>query len=469
MKKQILLLTVLVLTLFLLVGCFSETSQSGTDVEEIASEQKQSISQTELKVPKTSNGFYHYEQWRNEMYITPETSNEKEHLFIANLTYIDYASGIRTYLCSVPGCLHNDESCTSFIRYPRGLEIFSSYDESELYIVTSGYQSDITSDEMLGRIYICDNDGANRKEIYKLPANESFETPQTGQIIIDKDNIYIAVAVTVSPTEMYTELRQINVRTGEAETLFDLEMIEGVYSAFDDKIITINYDGFQEMIFLSSKQKYNHYRISDEQKTRTTINTYSVTDKTKHQVFEQPMNGGVVAENYHIGIVQTSDDFGILEVDDLKTGEKTTIENIPMSKDLPGYLSQFYNGKIAWEYTVSETVVEPATQDASGEKGIVITTSQSVKYAIDIDSGEITEITLQSNVENFVERPLSIAAEGENEFLVALEVKIPQTKTMYGIDGVAHTFEILGATYGLIDKQDYYANVENYRIIEDLI
>ena len=64
----------------------------------------------------TSKGYYDSIMWPLDMY-----EEKSDYIHISNLMYTDYASHTRVYLCNTPGCAHNNENCTSYIKYSAGL------------------------------------------------------------------------------------------------------------------------------------------------------------------------------------------------------------------------------------------------------------------------------------------------------------------------------------------------------------
>ena len=118
----------------------------------------------------TENGYYRFFPWQNgDMY-----EEESPWIFRANLAYMDIQSRCFVYLCNVPGCMHNNESCTSYIRASGDLSIFPSYDESKIYLLSKGADNgEVYTEDDLGAIIEANPDGSSRKRLYQLRANDA--------------------------------------------------------------------------------------------------------------------------------------------------------------------------------------------------------------------------------------------------------------------------------------------------------
>ncbi len=455
---------------------YSETEQAPGITEQPAVSETQvsvvgrnpnSIYLSTHKSGKTEHGYYHALRWMNEMY---EGESESIYMHNSNITYIDYASGVLTYLCSVPGCLHNNESCTSFIRYPRGIEIFPNHSETYLFVLALGaMDGEALGDEDLARIYRMDMDGSNRKEIYKLPANESFNTFTPDSIIADEQHLYITVHITKSSNETIKELRKINIETGEAETLLEMPIQEMIYSAFDDTIIITDISKMNDLSRAYDYHQGSTHNPLPEGVVGYTTYAYSLTDNTKTKIFDWPVRLGMIDDNYFFAIVRTSDEFGNLIVHDLRTGEQKVIENVPANTEAAIFLSDYYDENVILSYTAIDQEYAENNEPVFNDIGDEIVKHKLLMYAINIKTGQVKELTLRYNEGTFNDGNVGILSETENGFLVISNVLFNSTKTIYDRAGVAHTYPYSRPVYALIDKDDYYNSIPNYRIIEDLI
>ncbi len=475
MKKNIIFLILCVV--LGLSGCYSSSEQ--TVISETSERQSTAVVENpELvmvgrKSPSylyttgisTQNGYYEYFLWDPQMY---ENESESMYVHIANLTYTDYETGKKTFLCNVPGCQHNNEGCTSFIKYPRGLELFTNTTETEIFILALGaYDGEALSDEDLARIYKMDLNGSNRKEIYKLPANESFNTLDI--IFADNENIYVTVLITQDANnEPKKELRKINTVTGQAETIIELKNNQMIVGVYDDIVVITDTEGYTNMMQnpdLSGNKLESNFEAEENAPTGIVSYGYSISTGTYEKLYDWTTQSGVVAGNYHFAVSRTSEDIANLIVVDFLTGEKRVIDNIPAYTDANIVLTDFYNNKIMWQYFSRPDL----TNIQSDSKTTVVEDEKNYCYIIDIGNDSIAELTLKANEGTANERGVYIVAETGTFFLVNIGIDYNANITLSDRDGITNTYAYTGNIRALIDKDDYYNNIPNYRIIEDLI
>ena len=86
-----------------------------------------------------------------------------------NLFYVDASSQQETYLCAVPNCTHDSESCTSWLPLDGGYGSGLFFANGHLYAVQNS-----TTQSHGPRILQLDPDGANRKTVLELQDGELF-------------------------------------------------------------------------------------------------------------------------------------------------------------------------------------------------------------------------------------------------------------------------------------------------------
>ncbi len=479
MKKRIALSIILIMVVGLFSGCFTPQDEGESSFETSVTE-KIPVTSTNLRVVANKTpvfyetngigikeGYYDVFQWLPEMYVG---ESESEYMHTANIRYTDYETGVRTYLCNVPGCSHNNESCTSFLRYPRGTILMTNSTQTVLLLAVTGAQGDaVLSDEDVGRIYKMDLDGSNRQEILKLDASESFTTQYKDSIIADEENIYISVSKIVSASEEpIREFRKININTGEYEVLFELEPNQYILSAFDDIIVI---DDFSEVNTYGSD--FEEAVLRDGKALESSpyyVYGFSLTDKTKTKLHDRISYNGLYEQNQLLEVVRTTEQLAELTVVDLRTGETKTIPNIPANSLENIWLYGLYENKLTWQCIASVVTTNENMTDGKslGETSVVIE-----RYFVDVETGEVTDWDLINENEERMngQGPVGIVAQSEDLFLVLMddyqdnEAPISLTDR----DGVVHSYSYSRPIYALIDKEDYFNNVPNYRIIEDLI
>ena len=374
----------------------------------------------------TGDGYYDSIPWTEEMY-----DEESPWIHVSNLIYIDYESQTRIYLCGVPGCAHNSENCTSYIRYPRGIDLFTNSSGTILFCMASGAAGgEIYSDDDLGRIYQMNLDGSNKKELLKLKANESFSI--SDPVIADEMHIYVCIDVMrdaiIGPEK---ELREINVNDGTVSKLINLKQEEIVTSAYDDNIVIADWSSYDKTM-------------------KATIRGYSISKKVVSVLYEGETGDYFIAEdNYAFYSKRKDDNSGIITVIDLKDGDIKQIENIPHEAVGIVFIYNYFDNRIHWNYI-----------DKS-EVGI------SHEYIVDIDTGEFIKRTLYYNDVNNIPQMVQIIAEIKDSFLVLMGTENSKISMVDG-EGIPHIYDFPNKpTYALISKDDYWNNIPNYIGIEN--
>ncbi len=468
MRKQVLFLLVLVLTLSLLVGCSEAPQKETTENPETVVQAFEQPENTGLKMitqGETQHGYYDTIQWHFEMYDYQNTPHD---FYTSNITYIDYATGIKTFLCSVPGCSHNNESCTSFITHTGLLTIATNSDETALFVINDGRMGQpVTDDDQLAKIYKMDLDGSNRTEIYEFKANESLSLDN---IIADRENLYITTYIYQDATKGPTyELRKINIQTGEAEKLLELEQGQHIVSVFDD-IICINDSRNSKQSFAFEDRLDILYEMPNGETSGTLTYGFSINDKTLKNLYDWTTHNGYIKDNHYFGYAITGEETGKLIVVDLKTGEKKEIADIPAKDTSPITLSNFFENTVQWNYMTSviASVEDQVNPDTGDVKQLVMSEDTIHKSVINIETNEVVELEPYEK-KQYSDQDIWIMAQTNDEYLVIVGKDDNATFTLINREGVSHTFNFPRLEYALIDKDDYYNNIENYRIIEDLI
>lgn len=130
-----------------------------------------------------------------------------------NLFYVDMETQQETYLCSVPGCTHDNESCTSYLYMGEqsiGFSLF--YFQDHLYAVQN-----VPANGKNANIIRMDPDGSNRETVVTLNDDETF----AGHIFGYGDSILCEIGVSDSKRESWNQLlERIDLETGTREVIF---------------------------------------------------------------------------------------------------------------------------------------------------------------------------------------------------------------------------------------------------------
>lgn len=129
-----------------------------------------------------------------------------------NLFYVDMETQQETYLCSVPGCTHDNESCTSYLYMGEqsiGFSLF--YFQDHLYAVQN-----VPANGKNANIIRMDPDGSNRETVVTLNDDETF----AGHIFGYGDSILCEIGVSDPEIESWTQLlERIDLETGTREVI----------------------------------------------------------------------------------------------------------------------------------------------------------------------------------------------------------------------------------------------------------
>lgn len=130
-----------------------------------------------------------------------------------NLLYVDMETQQETYLCSVPGCAHDNESCTSyFYMGERSIGISLFYFQDHLYAIQN-----VPANGKNANIIRMDPDGSNRETVVTLNDDETF----AGHIFGYGDSILCEVGISDPGSETWTQvLERIDLETGTREAIF---------------------------------------------------------------------------------------------------------------------------------------------------------------------------------------------------------------------------------------------------------
>ena len=130
-----------------------------------------------------------------------------------NLFYVDMETQQETYLCSVPGCTHDNESCTSyFYMGERSIGISLFYFQDHLYAIQN-----VPANGKNANIVRMDPDGSNRETVVTLNDDETF----AGHIFGYGDSILCEIGVSDPEIKSWTQLMErIDLETGTREVIF---------------------------------------------------------------------------------------------------------------------------------------------------------------------------------------------------------------------------------------------------------
>lgn len=157
-----------------------------------------------------------------------------------NLRYFDYQTKQEIFLCDKPECLHDDETCTSYLPSSAiGAMLFVYQDH--LYLSASGGASSDSLGQLTSKgaiLYQMDLDGKNKKEIWQLDESEEFDNET---IVVGNNSIYIPIVkneiVTTGGNSSMNVTREkklmaLDLKTEKTKEILDLKdkAVIGVYN-----------------------------------------------------------------------------------------------------------------------------------------------------------------------------------------------------------------------------------------------
>ena len=369
----------------------------------------------------SSHGYYSSILWPDEMY-----SENSPWIHISNITYVDYDTREMIFLCNVPGCAHNTEDCTSFIKYPNSIILFMDIREENLFCMALGaLNGEVYSDEDLGRIYKMNPDGSNRTELIKLDPSESFSIEDP--ILSDDENLYVCKYIMKGKNEYLKGLFRINIETGKTEEIMEMDTSTFVLGTFEGRaVILVN----------RSNSDDPEYRITD------------IYDKSV--IVDKKLGGN--NNSYIYGTLRfdyvISGDVGSLIIHDMVTDKERVVEDIPARTSSNIALYEPYDNHIIWSYSDRET-------------------GEDSEYIVDLDRLSYTKNSLMANGLYGFEQFYSIVGMNDSYYLVISNVTQRKLQ-LTNQDGVDYEYSIdLWPEYGLLLKQDYWDSIDNIELIDD--
>ena len=334
------------------------------------------------------------------------------------LCYVDYAAGTRTPLCPVAGCAHGDESCPAYTRNCRNVAVTGDW------VLTVG--SEINDNDSMDARKL---DGSGKKVLFSdlgEPAPYPYGFAREG------DKVWLAIrgkAVLLDPETGETE-------EGAAlpENSVDVGVLgSGVLriSANEEQLVkehchpTGDPEGdFRQEQEIRAQSSMTLFAWDPRTGGEVTLMSWSEAEWSFLRVWN---NKAILFDKEHRRI----------EARDLVTGEVTAlVENWP--KD------QYIASSSLWDDHMFLTTTWEVEPDNAR-------TWQDCLFALDLVSGELTEITLRNHGGQGTDLS-AILGESEDEFYV-----VCSTAPKGGPEG----------SRAMISKADYYAGVDSMVPIRD--
>ena len=331
--------------------------------------------------------------------------------------YIDSDTLQEIPLCSSAGCKHEDDTCTAYIADSNPY-IFASRTDDKIFIIyktflDGGYTTSI---------YSMMENGSDRKEIYKLNNGESFSL---SGVIAQYDNLIYIIKDVFSDGEMTEVLVRIDYKNHAATDICRFPENSKIIGADDDNLYICT-----------------EYFVGEN---RTTITKFNVKNSEEQRV--TIFNTGNRSYFYSEGKVyriESTEEFAVEEVN-LEDGSCNVVYTNP-------------NYKSDWSFSVLNTVDNYIIMSYVG-------TDTKIKHlAYDAKNQNIYDLTLKITSDDQREAFVTILACTGDYYYVAMKSTLKEGLFM-GNDGNCYTGNYTVLEKRLIAKNDYFNNIENYKVI----
>ena len=231
-----------------------------------------------------------------------------------NITYIDYATQQELFLCNRPECLHNDDTCKSYIPLDPGTGVQPSLylAGNTVLLIYSG-----ASETSLPRIEAMELDGSNRHIVVEFEASQTLVPPY----LFDTEFLYFSLTTQhEQPLSQTTEFIRVSLKDGTVESVYQFEqninsLIAGTYENSLVADMVYDQDNKTYRRFFTWQPNENFAQACET----NIIYEYCLTEQ------------GAMVENGYLYIL----DFGTKSVTrkSLATGEEITVDCSAMMPD----------------------------------------------------------------------------------------------------------------------------------------
>lgn len=349
-----------------------------------------------------------------------------------NITYIDYATQQELFLCNRPECLHNDDTCKSYIQFDSSTGVQPSLylAGDTVLLIYSG-----AGEASLPRIEAMELDGSSRHIVAEFKASQTLVPPY----LFDAEFLYFSLITQhEQPLSQTNEFIRVSLKDGSAESIY-------TFSQNINSLIAGTYENslVADMVYDQNDRTYRKFFTwqpgEDFEQASETNMIY------EYCLAEQ----GAMVENGYLYIL----DFGTKAVTrkSLATGEETTVDCSAMMPDFEKDMEP------RMDFTFEDYVLINTYQPHE-QYGFVVE-----QFLADFRNGKLTPIHLENLYQH---RPIYIVSEYEDELCVICDYKT-HTDT-FEQDGQTYTSEYVTEQYAMLKKSDYIASRPSYQLISSL-
>lgn len=334
----------------------------------------------------------------------------------SNLLYTDFSSLSTVYVCGRPECLHNDESCSSWFPFGTGA-LFLNAEQTTLFCSGSAENGPET-------VWAMEPDGTNRRIFYQCAAREYL----TDAAASDASSLFLTVSSVDLQTASFTKrVLRFDLQTGQYTEVHTHGGSDWLCGTFEDDLI---------LLYL----KDNMFRYT----------LFSPLTKEEREIFSGTSQGYAPAR-FHDGflyVITPGEDWTaqISKLDISDQSVTVLCDGLPWYGSETAHVVGFYDGHMI------VSVTDTREQDPSKIK--------FYQYGVDCETGEITELTLTTA--GALPQFIPIIAECGEGFIVSTGTRsVPIF--LKGTDGTLYESSFDIAEYAYLSREDYWANMPNYR------
>ena len=371
----------------------------------------------------------------------------------SNLLFTDHAAEKQVYLCSTPSCEHSDASCSSFID-SAGYYVFPVALEDKLLVVYS-YISLPDEAPKPSKVEMMDLNGTNRRTLCEL---ENGITLRDGAAASEKSLILCGNRVQENgPGQVQVQpcLFEIDIETGACSELYRTAAAEG------EQQKSLFLRGVSDTGFILKTITTEEYETSEDMQA----DIERMENATVHRVFELPFDGGpehellcyrgnAYYEEYSgeaLYYLDYREDESSCDLCCVGPGgaKEILVEDFAAQPAVRKTTVPFTSGNVFIygflnEYVLVNHLYSEQYDDA-GNMELLYT-----QYAVNQNTGEITEITL-SNYSMATQKAINIIAQFGDDLLVDAK------------EGSEN--DLAYRRTGFIRVEDYLASNPNYRMV----
>lgn len=385
-----------------LMLCAAGCSSQSAAVESGQSSAVQSTEKSEIFTAGTSStvaaggGFYRVEP------VFPNS---------VSILYTDLQLQTQIYLCADPNCLHNSESCTSYIPNGGLFPPILAQANGRLYLMFNA------GEEQKPYMMSMDYNGEDRKTLCEFSSNQTVDA----MLCADENDLYCVVRTATEESDTVT-LCSIGLDDGVIHELQNLASEERSYTLLScidgDLIFSTNVDG--------EKRGYCTYNVASGRWGKIVF-TYSSAD------------GGMISG--HMAYTYDAD-AEILYFYNFETDQESEMPLVLESDQRPLGMRGLYDGKFLF------TAVR---EDGSG-------TFPIEAYIVDTRARTCTPMTLNRSGKDGPVSPVRISG----DWIYTVIGYESESVSVANPDGTSSMETQYLAQYALIRKEDYEASNPNY-------